>query len=636
MCGICGIVSDNHNIIGPSLDLMNRAIMHRGPDDEGQYLNNNFGMGMRRLSIIDLETGHQPMFSADKRLVIVFNGEIYNYRDLKQKYLNDYQFASRSDTEVVLYLFHKMGEKCLDLLQGIFAFAIYNSESKELFIARDHMGVKPLCYYSDDHTFLFSSDIISFHEIPFIDLTVNIAIINEYLRYGYVPHPYTIFNKVLKLRAGQFMKINSKAEIIIHQYYKFWENLNSVDNIWHDNTKEKLQKLIFKSVSDQMISDVPLGSFLSGGIDSSIVSVEMASASKEPVNTFTIGFYGASNRKDLELSSLLSSTLNSNHHERIIEPEMDKVLDYIIESMGEPFAITSTIPVYINSKIAREEVKVVLSGDGADEVFGGYGRYDHFFRLKNMEWMRFLPLSFINDLSKELTNLLKISKLNKAYLLRVHPFLTFLTQPDDYQRYLLFAGATNDKIIKDIMQPQYFGLNSVSSNAYDFLKFSERNGHNLNSLMAFDVHTSLVDEMLTKVDFASMLASLEVRVPFLDRRIVEFGLSMPVKYKINHLKNKLILREAYSDRLPPEIMNAHKRGFNVPLDNWIRNSWSASFKTIFNSPLLIELGIDTVALNHLFNKYLAGYPISGKIFYYIFILTSWYEKLKQRRSFNEI
>jgi asparagine synthase (glutamine-hydrolysing) len=636
MCGICGIITTDPRDLPGTLSIMNNALVHRGPDDEGYYHNDNFGMAMRRLSIIDLKTGHQPMFSTDKRLAIIFNGEIYNFHELREKYLKEYTFVSNSDTEVILYLYHKLGKESLDLLHGIFAFAVYDFNVRELFIARDHIGVKPLYYYSDSHNFLFSSDIISFHKIPFIDLSINHTIIREYLRLGYIPHPVTIFNKIHKLQPGHFAVIKDNAQPEIFQYYKFWERLTPEAFTDFDDAQEKQRQLIGYSVSEQMISDVPLGAFLSGGIDSSIITWEMATVSKFPVKTFTIGFRGATNNSDLYLSSLLSARLKLDYNERIIEPDLDKVLNEIINSLGEPFAITSAIPIYINSAIAREKVKVVLSGDGADEVFGGYGRYHRFASLDKLGWMGYLPLRLVNDLIKELTGIFHSAKLNKAYLSGLYPFLASLSHPDEFKRYLILSGATPEKILTDIMQKDALNLPPFSLYSSEFLLFAGKNGYSINSLMAFDVKTSLVDEMLTKVDFASMLASLEVRVPFLDRRIVEFGLSLPSGFKINRTWNKRILREAYADRLPQEIMNAPKRGFNLPLDNWIKNDWAASFKMVFDSPSLAELGISKASLHNLFDKYLAGYPVNGKIFYYVFILASWYENLKRKRKGHEI
>lgn len=636
MCGICGIITDNQNIIRTSLNLMNKAIIHRGPDDEGYFEQNNAGLAMRRLSIIDPETGHQPIFSADKRLAIVFNGEIYNFRELKEKFLNDYSFSTRSDTEVVLNLYHKLGNQCLEHLQGIFAFAIYNIPAKQLFIARDHIGVKPLYYYSDNYTFLFSSDILSFHSLPFLDLSINHSCLGDYLRFGYFPQPSTIFRKVHALLPGHYAFINDQAKVYFNQYYNIIERVNTTVNPDIRASSDKLRNFIHKSVVEQMVSDVPLGAFLSGGIDSSVITSEMASVSNSPVSTFTIGFQGAGNHKDIELASLFSSKLGTNHNERIVKPNMDEVLCRIIDSLGQPFAITSTIPIYINSSVARERVKVVLSGDGADEVFGGYNRYQRFFRYKNMEWLRFMPLNQLNSLLKNLAGIASSNRLNKAYLLWLNPFLSFYSQPDDLRRYLQIAGTFNDKIIDDIINKDAFRLFSSSVYAQEFTLMTEQNGLSMNSLMMFDVRTSLVDEMLTKVDFASMLASLEVRVPFLDHRLVEFGLSLPGEFKVHNSVNKMILKEAYKDSLPPYILDAPKRGFNLPLDNWIKNYWSESFQEAFNSKLTIELGFNSVSLNDRFQKYLSGYPLNGKIFYYIYILVHWYERLTNRRRSNEI
>jgi asparagine synthase (glutamine-hydrolysing) len=617
------------------LSVMNRAIIHRGPDDEGYFEQANAGIAMRRLSIIDLETGHQPMYSADKRLAIVFNGEVYNFRELKDKFLRDYSFSTRSDTEVVLNLYHKIGIQCLEHIRGIFAFAIYDIPKKELFVARDQMGVKPMYYYSDNNVFLFSSDILSFHPLPFLDLSINQSCLGDYIRFGYIPQPTTIFNRVHSLHPGHYAFINVNAKVSITQYYNLSERVNR--DIKPDLTfcQERLGSYIHESVTEQLVSDVPLGVFLSGGIDSSVITSEMASVSTDRVSTFTIGFQGASNKRDIELSAMLSSILRTIHYEKIVKPNIDEVLDKIIDSMGEPFAITSAIPIYINSTVAREKVKVVLSGDGADEVFGGYNRYQRFFRYKNIEWLRYLPLKQINDLVRSITSIVHSNNLNKAYRLWLDPFLSFFSQSDNFQKYLQIIGATNDKIIDDLMNNDVSRSFPPSIYAREFTLIAEKNGLNLNSLMMFDVQTSLVDEMLTKVDFASMLASLEVRVPFLDHRLVEFGLSLPEEFKVKQSINKYILKETYRDCLPSEIVNTAKRGFNLPLDNWIRYHWKESFKAMFNNPILDEIGFNRGSIQSKFNSYLNGYPLSGKIFFYIYILARWYEKLKITKSRNE-
>lgn len=635
MCGICGLIINNQQSIKTVLNIMNKAIIHRGPDDEGYFEQDRAGLAMRRLSIIDLETGHQPMFSADKRLVIVYNGEIYNFRELKAKFLRDYSFSTSSDTEVVLNLYQKMGAQCLEHLRGIFAFAIYNIVSGQLFIARDQIGVKPLYYYTDDQAFLFSSDLKSFHSIPFLDLSLNSDCHGDYLRFGYIPQPCTIFKKVQSLRPGHYAFIDNRARISVYRYYNLSERVITTISPDISVCKDKLRNYIHESVIEQLVSDVPLGAFLSGGIDSSIITSEMVSVSTGPVNTFTIGFQGASNNRDIELAAFLSLKLGTNHNERIVEPNIDEILDKIICSMGEPFAISSTIPVYINSLIAREKVKVVLSGDGADEVFGGYSRYHRFFRYKNMSWLRHLPLTQIKDLSKNLISLLHSGKMNKLYRLRLEPFFSFFSQPDDLHQYLKITGATDDRIINGLLNLDAPNLLSKSVYASELDLVTCQNGINLNSLMTFDVQTSLVDEMLTKVDFASMLASLEVRVPFLDHRVVEFGLALPGEFKVALSENKVILKQAYMDQLPSKILNASKRGFNLPLDNWIKNHWSETFKSTFNNSLLEELGFNKLFLNKYFNSYLSGYPISGNIFFYIYILVRWYENLKNTRRTNE-
>ncbi len=629
MCGICGIVSEDSQRITDALSLMNGAIVHRGPDDEGYYQRDNTGIAMRRLSIIDLATGHQPMFSVDKRFVIVFNGEIYNFKEVKDKYLSDYTFTTKSDTEVVLNLFHKFGSSCLEYLRGIFAFAIYDNQSKQLFIARDHIGVKPLYYYSDNKHFLFSSDIRSFHQLKFLDLTINKSVLADYLSLGYIPQPATIFQKVHKLKPGHFIIIKDSKQIQITPYYQLLDRVRANAEVDFETAKETTKQLLHSSVEEQMISDVPLGSFLSGGIDSSIITYEMSSLLESPVSTFTIGFKGASNTADVELSRIMSAGLKTNHHERIIEPEIDSILNKLIGSMGEPFAITSAIPIYINSKVARENVTVVLSGDGADEIFGGYERYQRFFSYNNLNWLRHLPLKQLNAFAKNSLSVINYGKLNKAYRLKVDPFLSFFANPDFASRYLTTMGIYQRDDISRFIKKDLIAMQAEPSQVVEFQKFADSKNLSMNSLMMFDCNTSLVDEMLTKVDFSSMLASIEVRVPFLDYRLVEQGLSLPGDFKINGKTRKHILKEAYKDILPQEILNAPKRGFNLPLDTWIKKNWSALFLDSFSNGTLNELGLEQEIVIKKFKAYLNGYPMSGKIFYFIFVLSRWYSNLNQ-------
>ena len=368
MCGICGIINYKESLTEPVLRKMNEAIVHRGPDDEGFFIDGQFGLAMRRLSIIDLETGHQPITSFDKRYVIVYNGELYNYRDLRDQHLKDYSFKTKSDTEVILNLYHKFGKECLPLLNGMFAFAIYDTTTSELFIVRDRLGIKPLYYYQDENYFLFSSEAKSFYKIKNIDLEINFKMIHEFMTFGFIPQPHSIFKKIKKLSPGHFLTIKGN-NLSIQPYWDI--HPEEIEHIEYSRAIDELTDLMSACVKDQMVSDVPIGAFLSGGIDSSVITWEMNQL-VNPVNTFTIGFEEATNQQDVILSRKLSKDLSTNHIETILKTDVISDLNSLISKMDEPFAISSILPLFLNSEIAKEHVKVVLTGDGADELFGGY------------------------------------------------------------------------------------------------------------------------------------------------------------------------------------------------------------------------------------------------------------------------
>jgi asparagine synthase (glutamine-hydrolysing) len=623
MCGICGIVHEDPEAVSRYLPVMNAAIAHRGPDDEGYFTEGNTGLAMHRLSIIDLDTGHQPIFSANNRFVIIFNGEIYNYRELKKTYLPEFLFHTKSDTEVVVNLFQKFGARSLDYLRGMFAFAIYDREERSLFIARDRLGIKPLTYYWDGVIFLFSSESKSFAGFREIDLSYDYKRFNDYLVYGYFPHPYTIYKNVRKLSPGHYMVFQDR-HLSIQQYWDL--DRSSAVNDTYEEAREKVAELMGECVEGHMVSDVPVAAFLSGGIDSSVITWEMSRKQKH-TSTFTIGFTEASSTTDLTLSRLVSSMLETSHTETILD--VDVMADYrqLISKMDEPFAVTSLLPLHLNSRVAKEHVKVALSGDGADELFGGYGRYRRFQTIMQAKIPEMLPRKMLDGLARLVASGLSNRKVWKGYHYMVEPYLVFSKAPSVTDKYLLLteyvSAVQRNEITTSELSEQFEKL------VYSKILEDELAGKkeiDFNDILKFDLKTSLVDEMLAKGDQASMLASLELRVPFLDHRLVEYVTRLPFHFKVGRT-GKQILKEAYIDRLPGRVLSAPKRGFNMPLEQWIVSGWKDEFAETFASPAVEELGFDRTRLGKAFKDFCRKKD-SGKLFFYLFCLFTWHNYQK--------
>ena len=412
MCGICGIASEKLCSLD-NLHKMNNLLIHRGPDDEGYFIDGEFSMAMRRLSIIDPATGQQPISTPDGRYTIVLNGEIYNYKELKRTFLKEYHFKTTSDTEVLLYMFEKFGDSCLLHLDGMFAFCIFDKNSKEFFIARDRTGIKPLNYYYNNGNFLFSSEIKSFSKIKGIDLSFNLKYLNDYFSFGFIPSPYTFFKHIKKLEPGHFLRI-SKNKFFIQKYWEISIDSEQAVDINYQEAKENLKSIITSTVNKEMVSDVSIGAFLSGGLDSSIITYEMSKSTKSKINTYTITFEKSRNDHDKFFSRYISQKLGTNHTESKLDL-MNTDINGIISRLDEPFAITSLIPVYHNSLIASKSVKVVLSGDGADEVFGGYSRHGKLKFLLALKNSKTLKKEFIDILNNKVSSNIPYRKLRKGF-----------------------------------------------------------------------------------------------------------------------------------------------------------------------------------------------------------------------------
>ena len=548
---------------------MNDAIRHRGPDDGGVYISpdGKVGLGHRRLSIIDLSPlGHQPMRYMD-RYEIVFNGEIYNFQEKREMLEKDgYTFTSHSDTEVILALYDKYGEKCLDHLRGMFAFAIYDEQKNTLFAARDRVGKKPFKYYSDNNVFMFASELKAILTQPEYEREPDYTAIHHYLTLQYVPAPLTGFQGIAKLEPGHSLHIDLKTrKIEKKQYWKldYSKKLELSEEEWKKRIIDKLEE----STKLRMISDVPIGAFLSGGIDSSAIVAMMAKNSKNPIKTFSIGFEDEK-FNELKYAKIIADTFKTEHTEFIVKPDAIHLLPMLVRQYEEPYADSSALPTYYVSKLTRDHVTVALNGDGGDENFAGYGRYSvHKFALF---YDTFLPLHkvLILPLTKLASDIFQTTFFDRA-----HRFAKSLSKPynERYVDYICyFTNEMKSAIYTDEMNEKFKHSDSYEVVASQFKQSGSEN--KAEQAVYADFTTYLPDDLMTKVDIDTMAVSLEGRSPFLDHEFLELTAQIPFHLKLKGRNNKkYILKEALRGIIPDEVMFRPKMGFGIPIHSWFRN-----------------------------------------------------------------
>lgn len=564
MCGITGkIYLDRQRQIGPDiLKKMADAIYHRGPDDEGYYINKNVGLGFRRLSIIDLNTGHQPLSNSNESIFIIFNGEIYNFLEHREKLKQKgYIFKTFTDTEVILYLYEEYGVKCLQYLRGMFAFAIWDNNKQELFCARDRFGIKPFYYYTDHEKFVFGSEIKSILASGDIDKSLSNEGLDSYFAFGYITSNISIYKNINKLQPGHYLLLSfkDKATIETNRYWeiKFEPDFSKTENQW----VEELQACLEETVKLHMISDVPLGAFLSGGIDSSSVVAMMAKNSNFPIKTFSIGFKDKK-YNELEYAREMAKKYGCEYYEQVIEPESISLLPMLAQAYDEPFADHSAIPTYYVSKLAREHVTVALSGDGGDELFAGYDIYAYFNRIHNFYFNFESPIfnKYFWGIIYQMVHR-NLKGTGAIYFLAQNKKYTgaHLTMLKKYERSKMLLNHYN-KIDYKIASEDFKEGILQKGKSNDFIS----------NIQNLDMQTYMVDDILTKVDRASMLNSLEVRVPLLDHVFAELTLKIPSKLKLNGDIKKYIFKKAMTPVLPTNILNHAKKGFSMPLSAWFK------------------------------------------------------------------
>lgn len=560
MCGIAGFVSGDERADARAvLARMLGVITHRGPDDEGSLVEGPAAIGMRRLSIIDLAGGHQPLSGCDPALSVVFNGEIYNFLELRPMLeARGHRFRTHSDTEAIVHAYEEFGPACVEHLRGMFAFALWDARARRLFIARDRAGEKPLYYtLTPEGTFVFGSELKCLLEHPEARREVDPAALDAYLTFGYVPDPLSIFRGVEKLPPGHALALEG-GRVTVRQYWDFtYEPVADARPV--EDYLEELRTLLDESVRMRLIADVPLGAFLSGGVDSSAVVGLMARASDRPVKTFSIGFHEDS-YNELRFARVAAQEFKTDHHEFIVTPEICSVVDELVWHFDEPFADSSAIPTYVVSKMAREHVKVVLSGDGGDELFAGYTRYvtdrqrSGFARLP-----RFLRKNLMQPLGRALPHGARGRNFihNVAY--------------DPLERYVEHTSVFT-RLSKLSLYSE--GFRALSGGGGPVRLCHEhaarvRTGEQLDRVLYLDSKTYLPGDILTKVDRMSMAVSLEARVPLLDHKLIEFVTRIPAEHKLRGLETKHVFKRAVRGLVPDQVLDRPKQGFGVPIDRWI-------------------------------------------------------------------
>ena len=645
MCGICGEVDfRTKSVRVDSVRKMCDVLAHRGPDDEGMVFirddkrieverlssayqdGNGFevGLGHRRLSIIDLSAAaHQPMCNEDGRIWIVFNGEIYNFQETKEiLFRKGHSFKSKSDTEVILHAYEEWGVECLNHFCGMFSFAIWDSNLKRLFIARDRLGKKPLVYLNRNGRFAFASEIKALLQVPGVEKKINRNAIHQYLTYQYVPSPDTIFEGIKKLPPAHYLLYDRDGNLRIERYWRLYFNSSHHTDFDTQELSDRIRTELEESVRRRLISDVPLGAFLSGGVDSSLIVGLMAKLTDHPVKTFSIGFE-EKDFDELYYARIVANHFSTDHHEFIVKPDAIEILPKLVWHYNEPFADSSAIPTYYVANMTKDYVKVVLTGDAGDENFAGYPRY---LRSRWVASFTRIPDKLRKDLLPKFLRASSGLHLREKTLNRLSGFMEALStdQARNYAEQIKIFNAKE----KENIYAKDFGQKVEKIDPLNFLvnKFEESGTEDfLEQMLYADINSYLPEDLLIKMDIATMANSLEARVPFLDHHFMEFVAGIPSQLKLKGFKSKFILREAFRDFLPKAIFKRRKMGFGVPISRWFRNELKDYVYEILLDPRTLNRGyFRRDGIEHLLNDHMAArYDHSSKIWALLF-LENWF------------
>jgi asparagine synthase (glutamine-hydrolysing) len=621
MCGIAGKLyfTSDASVAEGDIRRMTDAIAHRGPDDQGVFIDGPVGLGNRRLAIIDLSpAGHMPMQDSSGRVCITYNGEIYNFQELRAALeASGVSFRSHTDTEVILELYKKYGFDCVQHLRGMFAFAIWDKEKKLLFIARDRVGKKPLKYYRDQNVFMFASELKAILTDPAVKKEVDWGAIDEYLTYKYVPHPKTGFRNIRKLEPAHYMVVRPDGTITKQQYWdlNFTDKLDIPETEWKQRTLETLRK----SVELRMIADVPVGAHLSGGVDSSMVVALMAEASTKSVETFSVGF-DAHEYNELPYAALVAKRYSTHHHEFHLKPTaLEPTINALSFQYEEPYADASALPTWFLSELTRKHVTVALNGDGGDENFLGYNRY---YALQLFAQLRALPLKQIGPVLARVNRL--FYALTKKQLFQKGA--TFIEasheSPDEFFLNIVdYFGAAE----KQLIYTDAFRARITESRGEGFLLEALRTAPaaGLERFLYADIKTMLPNDLLVKIDIASMAHGLEVRSPFLDHELLELTASMPARLKLKGKEKKYLLKKIAEDFLPRECIYRPKRGFSVPLDRWFRDELQPYLVRELLDPAFLGVGFSKEGVQKLLSTHARSHEDHAGRLWALLMLKQW-------------
>ena len=624
MCGIVGIAkTTSRDVSREVLEQMNRCIVHRGPDDDGFYLSENVGLAMRRLSIIDVSHGKQPIHNQDKTKWIVFNGEIYNFQEIRGDLeKRGHSFYTNSDTEVIIHLYDEYGADCVNYLRGMFAFAIWDEADESLFIARDRLGKKPILYsHLSNGDLIFGSEFRALLSHPDISKEVDLAAIDHYLSFLCVPAPQTAFKQIRKLKPAHWLRWKN-GEVTTKRYWQ--PDFSKKIKITENEAIEETTRILRESTKLRMISEVPLGAFLSGGVDSSTIVALMARESAKPVKTFSIGFE-EDDFSELKYAKQVAEHLGAEYHEFIVKPDALEVLPTLIEHYGEPYADSSAIPTYYVSKETAKFVTVALNGDGGDESFVGYERY---MAMKAAESYARIPGVLRKSLIDFPVSLFPDSKKHRSRLRSAKRFIQSASLPKT-ERYFGWVSAISPDLKNELRTSDFRQkLNGTSS--LDVLSewFDRANGADvLEETMFVDQMTYLPNDLLVKVDIASMANSLEARSPFLDHKVIEFAASLPPEIKVKKADTKTLLKKVAAQFVPHEAIYRRKMGFGVPIAAWLRGRMREFMKENLLSEKFANRGLfETGIVQRLIDEHLSQNKDYASQLWTLLMLELWFQQ----------
>jgi asparagine synthase (glutamine-hydrolysing) len=619
MCGIAGIVSaqSGDRIDAETIHRMCQSIVHRGPDDEGLYVKDGTGLGMRRLSIIDVAGGHQPVFNEDKTIWIVYNGETYNFRELRRDLEGrGHRFSTHSDTEVIVHLYEEMGAECVQKLRGMFAFALYDQREKRLLLARDRFGKKPLHYALDGGRLYFGSEIKAILAVAPALAKVNQEALLQYMYFGYIPDPATAFTPIQKLPPGHLLEFE-KGQIRLRKYWDL-PQYSTHQPRSEEECLEELEWRLAEAVRMRLISEVPLGALLSGGTDSSTVVALMARASSSPVKTFTIGFKH-DDFNESHYARIVAQRFGTDHHELILEPNVVETVETLTRSLEEPFGDSSMLPTYYVSCMARQHVTVALAGDGGDEVFAGYDRYGIHARRKIFEHVPDAVWRWYREYL--------YPRLPEAMHGRKFAYNVSLPWRERYVDGVSFLPAFEREmsLLSDEFRAQVRGIENPQNILFRYFEQAPADDP-LSQMLYVDTKTYMTADILTKVDRMSMAASLEVRAPILDHVFVEWATGLPPEWKLRGRKQKYILTKlAERVGVPKEALYRRKQGFALPLVHWIRNELKDLLMTVLLEPRTMQRGyFNPEGVRRLLEEHFSGRRVHSQRIWRLLMFEMWH------------